>query len=527
MTRTNGNEDGKVSFRLLTSLITSARGMLAQGLGEMFQGNRNLYTTFGYETDVTYAKMLKRYERQDIVSRIVNAYPDAIWTRPPEIIDNEKLSKALKELDAGVSLYHYINRVDRLAGIGKYAVLLLGFNDVSDVVDLETPVGSGGGVKLIYVQAFGYGDAAVNTYEEDAASPYFGMPATYKITLRTNTADKSASQSIVVHRSRVIHVADCTLNNDVEGYPILERVYNRLDDVEKTVGGSAEMYWMSGRKGMQVDIDKDTQYKPEDLAKLKSELEDFSHNLQRYIRTQGVTIKDLGGQHVNPEPVFNVIMSIISVTTGIPQRIFIGSEQGKLASEQDRANWALRIDERRVLYAEPKILRPLLTRLQEFGVLPKGSYTFEWPEAFRMSPLERAQTAAQQARSATNVARAYKDFQKPVEGIDYALRRPTAVMSGGGGGFGKKGFVGEEPSGNVVSLLEAAPGKAKTPAATGKTPADKSGGNTPPPAPEPKPLPMEEILIKPKELLTVDEARQIIFARGELLKEGGIAHVMD
>jgi hypothetical protein len=211
-------------------------------------------------------------------------------------------------------------------------------------------------------------------------------------------------------------------------------------------------------------------------------------------------------------------MSIISVATGIPQRIFIGSEQGKLASEQDRANWAIRIDERRILFAEPKVLRVLIKRLQEFKILPQGTYELEWPEAFRMSPLERAQTAAQQARAATNVARAMNDFAKPMEGVDYPIRRPTAAISSGGGGLGK----------GLIAFAGAVPDKAK-PGETSKKPPssnDNSKSGTPP-APEPIVIPTEDIIIKKKELISVAEARQIIFARGELKIEGTIDGKMD
>lgn len=537
MTKTDPSDDPKVSYQLLNSVL-SARNWLARGLGQMFGGKRNLYDTFGYAEVVEYADMLARYKRQDIVSRIVNAYPDAVWTRPPEIVDHKKLSDALWQLDEDIGLFHYVNRADRLSGIGKYSVLLLGFDDAKTNSDLRSPVrfarrSGEQALQLAYVQAFGYGDARVASYEDDLTSPYFGMPKVYRIGLLGQTEASQGvtappTSTIEVHRSRVIHIADCLLDNEVNGYPILERVFNRLDDVEKTVGGSAEMFWLSGRKGMQIDVDKDTQFTKQDATNLKAELEDFANDLQRYIRTRGVNIKELGGQHINPEPVFNVIMSIISVATGIPQRIFIGSEQGKLASEQDRANWAIRIDERRKLFAEPKVLRPLLYRLQEFGVLPKGRFTVQWPEAFRMSPLERAQTAAQQARAATNVSRAMNDFAKPIEGVDYAMRRPTATVSSGGG-FGGKAFKGPAP-GSTAALDEEAKKKkvdAQKTKDDGSKPDPKDDTSPEAQKPEPVVVPTEEITIKKKELISLDEARAIIFARGELKTEGKIDGVMD
>lgn len=385
------------------------RRILGRFLGSMYDGERNLYTTYGYAQIITYDDMLRMYSRQDIVSRIANAYPDAIWARMPNILNNDNLNDSLIELNKSVSLAHYINRVDRLASIGKYAVMVLGLDDVGTSEDFSKPV-RGKNRKLLYVQVYGYGAADISEWETDTTSPYFGLPKIYNIkTSQTvdaagNKTPKRGLPNFRVHRDRVIHVADCQLDSDIEGYPIVERVINRLYDLEKVVGGAAEMFFQNGRTGLHLNLDKDTKTTPQDEEILDEEINDYLNNLQRVIRTRGMEAKMLKSETVNPEPVFNVIMSIISVTTGIPQRIFIGSEQGKLASEQDRSNWAIRINERRMQYAEPRILRPLIARLQGFGVVKGGDYDVEWPDAFQMSPLERSQTAAQQARAATNIA---------------------------------------------------------------------------------------------------------------------------
>lgn len=65
---------------------------------------------------------------------------------------------------------------------------------------------------------------------------------------------------------------------------------------------------------------------------------------------------------------------------------------------------------RRTDFAEPYILRPLIMHLSSIGVLRSinigaDTLTFTWPEAFQMSPLERAQTMAQSARAIVNISR--------------------------------------------------------------------------------------------------------------------------
>ena len=98
-----------------------------------------------------------------------------------------------------------------------------------------------------------------------------------------------------------------------------------------------------------------------------------------------------------------------------------------MASEQDRANWANRIEERRTSYAEPLILRPYADLLVGVGLLPEpdGNIVALWPDAFAPSPLERAQTMAQTARAATNLSKA---LESPAVFITQAEARATLQL---------------------------------------------------------------------------------------------------
>src|SRR5690606_4986055 len=162
---------------------------------------------------------------------------------------------------------------------------------------------------------------------------------------------------------------------------------------------------LTGNRGIQADVDKEMELDPSDAQDLSDELDEYMHSLRRIIRTRGVKLNPLGGEPPNPKEVFDMIIAIISGTTGIPKRILLGSEAGQLASEQDRANWAERIQDRRALVVEPYVLDPFIHRLMSVRILREEEYEYKWPEAFRVSPLERAQTMAAQARAVGNLSR--------------------------------------------------------------------------------------------------------------------------
>ena len=403
----SGIRSAQDKLRELSSMVQ--RIQLGNMAGLQYSGDRNLYTVFGYQINPTAEQFLAKYVRQDITTRIIDAPPLATWSNPP-VIENEALKTEWDVLDRKVKLWPAIYRADRLARLNSFSLLLLGFGDSGD---LKRPIKAKKVKDLLYVRAIPGRLVAEMTFEKDVRNPRYGWPDTYSIKMDNPTSKVASAgqitvkglKDITVHHSRVVHIVENALEDQIFGIPIIEKVYNLLDDLLKVSGGTAETYWLSGRGGLQADVDKEMELNPEDAAALSDEIDEYIHQLRRVIRTRGVNMNVLDTKPPSPKEIFGMIMALISGTTGIPQRILIGSEAGQLASEQDRANWAERIEERRSLYAEPNILEPLIDRLQEVELLSAGDVEFVWPSAFIQNPLEIGQTQAQTARAIGNISR--------------------------------------------------------------------------------------------------------------------------
>jgi len=416
--RANGstphNPEHGIGIRELQGKLETLSGLIQRSqlgalAGIQFAGQRNLYEVFGYKQTPTTDDYLGKYTRQDITTRIIDAPAAAIWSNPPEI-EQEAQQSEWKVLNRQVKLWNGLYRADRLARLNPYSILLCGFDDSGK---LEKKVNPEKVKELLYVKAIGarlVDEIAFNTNPRDRR---FGFPETYRIKFDDPTAKSSSRgtvtvksmKDLTVHHSRVIHVVENPLEDEVFGIPIIEKVYNLLDDLLKVAGGTGEMFWLSGRNGIQADVDKEMEISPDDAAALSDEIDEYMHQLRRVIRTRGVDMNVLESKPPNPKEVFAMIVNLISGTTGIPTRILLGSEAGQLASEQDRANWAERIDERRDLFAEPIVLEPLVDLLQGVGLLSDGEVTFKWPSAFIQNPLEIGQTQAQTARAIGNISR--------------------------------------------------------------------------------------------------------------------------
>jgi hypothetical protein len=390
--------------------------------GTTFDGARDLYKAFGYKQTPVFEDFLFKYVRQDIAKRVIDAPVKATWGDPPIIEADDPFTLAWQDLTARIQVWHEMMRLDRLAGLGQYAVMIIGCNDGRPLSQPLIPATDGrvnpALRQITYLQSYSEKSTEVIEYDTNSQSPRFGLPSLYEIQpqdtdagqLQTRTTSTSQRMRSVkrdpfqVHWSRVLHVADNTLENDVYGSSRLESVYNLLDDLIKVVGGSAETYWLTANRGLHIDVDKELDLKQDDAKDLTDEVTEYEHGLRRFIRTRGVKINNLGSDLADPWNNVDVIISLIASATGIPKRVLMGSEAGQLASTQDRANWAERISERQADFAQPVMLIPFIMRCIEMGVLPQPvSLQITWPEAFKMSPLERAQTAAQMARSAANL----------------------------------------------------------------------------------------------------------------------------
>jgi hypothetical protein len=423
-----------------------ARSSLWQALaGVTFGGKRDLYEVLGYARRLSHADYLAKYCRQGVATRIINKPAAATWSDPPWISSGDEASEFDKtwneELVANLQIFAALQKVDVFAGLGMFAILVVGLDDGKS---LSSPVTRGRANKVTYLQAYLEGSVAISKYDENEQSERFGLPLEYEVTIgdinlssAVNGAVSRVQNNKVVriHYQRVLHVADNTLENPVFGHSRLENIWNDLEDLMKITGSSAETYWMAANRGMQIDVDKEMEMNPEDADQLSAEIDEYQHGQRRFIRTRGVKIENLGSDFADPKSAAEVVLSNLSCATGIPKRVLIGAEAGQLASSQDRQNWAIVVGEREASFAEPVMLRPFIKMLVFAGVLPDPGVelVIEWPDAYRMSPLERAQTAAQMARSAANVTKALATSRKDIGETVFSIQEARNMTA-----FGKR-----------------------------------------------------------------------------------------
>lgn len=397
MSTNNIMTNEELNNRLQTLSTLLSRAQLASRMGTQYGGDRDVYKALGYpETEITYQMYKDQYDRHDMAKAIINRPVQATWHGHLRLAQSDDkgerssaFQKAWDELCLEQQLKERFIRLDKLASLGKYGALLLGFDDVRSTQDMKNPVNTRSKRELLYIKPLSEVSAKISKWDDNAASPRYGQPVMYDVSI---TIANNTYFSTQVHYTRMLHIPGELLEDETYGVPVLQAVFNRLYDLDKLIGASAEMFWRGARPGFQGKVDKD--FTLTDTAKLdlQAQLDEYENNLRRFLINEGISLEALQMQVADPKNHVDIQLQMISAVTGIPKRILVGSERGELASSEDRTSWLELVQTRRMDYAEAQIIRPFVSRCVEYGVLPKptGSYKVLWSDIFAPSEKEHA-----------------------------------------------------------------------------------------------------------------------------------------
>jgi hypothetical protein len=361
----------------------------------------NLYRILGYPSSIAYTDYEQKYNRQDVANRVVKAPVLGCWRYDPTIYDvkgkDTAFNTAVLKLEKDKDLFVHLSKADLLGALGQYSILYLGLNDTIDPVLPATKA-----TEVLYFAPIPENRAAMQTYEDDITSPRYGAPTSYTITINEDVVD-STTQS--VNYTRVIHIAQDTLDNNYKGIPVLRAIFNNLIGLETLSLCSPVMFKSGSRPGNVIQPDDSGIITDAIINDAKQQIQTYLNdtpNLPRFLYLQGMKTTPLPVQVVSPMDHVKVQLKLISAATRIPLRILTGSERGELASNQDERTWLNYLEERRLNISEKLILRPTVDRLIELGVIPEpqgGEYNVEWPPLIVNSEMEMVEISFKKAQT--------------------------------------------------------------------------------------------------------------------------------
>ena len=369
----------KKTFQALSTL--SERMKLSRVVGD--DNNRDLDDALNYPSEVTPQMLRNLWKRHAFARAVIEKPVTDTWKGGLSVKGIEGFGVLAKK----TSLIPKLKRLDRLSQFGEYAILLLGFDDGQWGTQVS------GGASLKYVRPVGRSNLDISKYETDKTDPRYGLPRIYDVEMEF----ENSTDTLSVHYSRVIHVAFDRLDNETEGHPKMTTAYNRLVDLQKVLGGSAEIYWRNARPGYYGKSADGYDLGEGAREAFKEQLDEYENNLRRFLLGEGIDLKSLEQPIADPHGHVRVQLEALAALYDIPIRILIGSEQGELASSQDKRRWNEIIDARRTDDIAPNILDPFITRMQQVGVLGEGEYDIEWADLFTISEKDKADVSKARA----------------------------------------------------------------------------------------------------------------------------------
>lgn len=406
---------------VLNTVRSIARRSLDKLLGVSHNGKRDIYDIYGYPDDlggsVGFEFMYRYASRQGVSNRITYGVAHSCWRDgfevrlDPDDEDSVQLDEELRELNRR-GLTRKLEAVDVLGRIGRFSVLYVGLPDGKQP-DEEAGSVPATRLKDVYFQPYAYDSVEISAYESDPKSPRYGLPVLYelfRITRRSNEKDRGRLQSMRVHWSRVVHIAEGALDSDIEGLGALEPVFNRLLDLDKTCGGSSEAYFRNARRVIAYEIEKEFAQSliGDTTAKeaFDTAVEKFTNEWQDQITLTGAKANSLQVEHQSPKDTVLVALWEISGYTGIPIRILTGEGAGQLAGSEDQLAYNNLIADRQRLHCAAMVegVLQVFARAGMLGYDPQWAVVF--PPQQASTELQRAEVGYKRAQSVDVVARA-------------------------------------------------------------------------------------------------------------------------
>jgi hypothetical protein len=359
----------------------------------------NIYLDFGYPLDLDFFNFWNMYRRFGIATNIIKLPVDTGWSTPPTIESSESFLRELERLNKRINLWIRLKGLDTRQRVGRYAGMFMRVRDgLTPDKPLENQLGSESA--LMEMMPLYESQLEVITSDEDPSSETFGQPIMIQYSQSiTGSRNEEARNTISIHASRIVFVAEDADNGWIYGIPALEPVYNSLMDLRKIIGGGGEGFYKNASQSIVFDVkDGANALKNKDkLEGFNDEFDEFSRNrFRRAMWTPGMEAKTLDSTLMSPEHFFNAALNDVAAGSQIPATILIGQQTGRLASTEDSRQFLSVIQSRRENFMT-EMTRSVFDWCIKFGVLPAAEYDVVWDDLLARSDSEKLDNADKMA----------------------------------------------------------------------------------------------------------------------------------
>lgn len=408
----------------------------ANNLDFRFYGTSNtkrktLYREFGYPEVLGFDDFYRAYKRNAVARAAVRRVIDNCWQDNPEIFEGggEKEDGAKKDSawDKRVNklfkkLWKQIKGADRRNLVGNCSALLIQLKDGGKwhAPVNTTTVRSLQEKALVRLIPVWEAQLDVSQWNNDPDSDTFGMPKMYQFTeMPVGSESGRPGRIIDVHPDRVFILAEGADDDGMDGESMLEAGFNKLLDIEKISGGSAEGFLKNASRQLNFNFSAKTNFSQlaRALGVSESELSDamdeqtrrLNNNTDSAVMMQEGDTSVLSVAAADPEPTWRTALNEFCATIPVPVKILIGMQTGERASTEDMKDWAKTGNARRAGFLTD-VIEGVVRWFIHLEIIPAPSeeeITIHWSDLLAPGQVEKIDNMNKMADVAVKTTNAF------------------------------------------------------------------------------------------------------------------------